>query len=152
MQPLLTTVCTDSKKNKKPAHLVLCVVAALCETVNNVCWGRLELQVVDFPSLRVEPPPNDTLNKQLVRDVDEQENVRSNAHGFNGLCLLEAAGVAIQQPAMLRDVGLCKSVFHHVNHHLIGYQVSAVHVFLGLFAIGRTLGNLRIRWRRRGWV
>lgn len=75
--------------------------------------------------------------------VDEDEDVRVDAGRLDGLRLLGAARVAVQQPALPLRVRLRESRDHHVDNNLVRHQAALVHEALGRQAGGRAGRDFR---------
>mmetsp|Transcript_47190 Transcript_47190/g.126208 ORF Transcript_47190/g.126208 Transcript_47190/m.126208 type:complete len:242 (-) Transcript_47190:35-760(-) len=112
----------------------LLIVAAVYEAVHDLGWRGLELQVVDVAGLGVQTTAAATLHEHLVRHLDEQEFVHLQARIHHGLSLIGGAREAIEEAALLLDVGLHEPVLDEVDDELAGHEAARVHEALRLEA------------------
>mmetsp|Transcript_22577 Transcript_22577/g.46910 ORF Transcript_22577/g.46910 Transcript_22577/m.46910 type:complete len:236 (-) Transcript_22577:272-979(-) len=113
--------------------LFLRVVSPLSESrCDFLAFGRVERHVIDFSRLRVGPPPNDALHKNLVRDVEENKCIALDAGVGKSVRLGSRPRKPIQQPAFFHAVRLCKPLLDDSNDNIIRDKLSRIHELLGL--------------------
>ena len=116
--------------------------ARLHEAVLDLGRRRAEGEVVDVARLRVRAPPHDALHDDLVRHVDEQEDVGADVALLDRLGLRRRARVPVEEPASALHVRLAETVHDHVDDNVIRHEVTRVHETLGLLARRRALRDL----------
>ncbi len=91
--------------------------------------------MVDGVVHRAHAPPDDAPHDLLLRHVEAQDDVERVVHrgevAVQRLGLGHGAGEAVEQESVA-GVGLLEPVGDHADHDVVGDEVTAVHVELGL--------------------
>src|SRR4051812_15816888 len=108
--------------------------------------GRIELDVVGVAGLLADAPARQSPDDLLVRRLDQQHRGQGATELVERLVerlgLLGVAGEAVEQEAVIA-LTVVHAAQDHPDDHLVGDEVSAVHVLLGLLAEVGALLDLR---------
>ena len=119
----------------EPVHrLLLGVVASLRAPLRDVGRGRVELEVVNLPRLRVHPASDDALDEDVVRDVEEDDGVGDDTLLRDGVRLGRGPRVAVEEPAGGFGLVRVERLDDHPDDHLVGHEIASVHELLGAHA------------------
>ena len=109
--------------------------ARLVDVAEPVVPGRVVDHVVAARALRADQAAGQPPDQLLELDVQVEQAVDPLAdglqHAVQGLRLRHRAGEAVEQEASAA-IGAGDPLPDHVDHHLVGHQLAAVHVLLGL--------------------
>lgn len=94
---------------------------------------RVEFDVVNAARSSVYATTHDTVNDQLVRNVEFKNVVHVDACFFHGISLRNSTREAIKQET-ITAVFLSNTLFYQRDHQLISHQLTGVHDVFRLFA------------------
>mmetsp|Transcript_19530 Transcript_19530/g.30138 ORF Transcript_19530/g.30138 Transcript_19530/m.30138 type:complete len:245 (-) Transcript_19530:139-873(-) len=123
-------------------NLFLSVVTSLFKTCKDrfvIRWG--ECHMINFTGFRVSPAANNTFDKDLIGNIEEDEAISRNTGLGESVGLSRSARKSIKKPSLFLAIFLVQSVFHNSNDNLIGDKLATVHELLGFLSDIRTSCN-----------
>src|SRR4051794_7694814 len=126
--------------------VVLALVQRLAVDVAAVVVPRRVVLDVVHVAVRAHAPPRQPPHDVVGRHVDEERRAQAAAHALERLVerlrLLGRAREAVEQEAV-RGVLVAEAIEDHADDHVVGHELAAVHVPLGLAAQVRALLHRR---------